>query len=103
MGIGNVATNYLNTSKTLGELMDDSAWDGLEAVKGRGGPIEKDGKLEAFAHFDLILRAGVLAGEGELPGGLGVANLYAGLAVAVDINMRLRTPIPPVRTLFSPW
>lgn len=45
LGIGNVATNYLNTSKTLGELMDDSAWDGLEAVKGRGGPIEKDGKL----------------------------------------------------------
>ena len=33
LGIGNVATNYLNTSKTLGELMDDSAWDGLEAVK----------------------------------------------------------------------
>ena len=45
MGIGNIATNYLSTSKTLGELMEEGAWDGLTPAKGVGGPIEKNGKL----------------------------------------------------------
>lgn len=45
MGIGNIATNYLSTSKTLGELMEEGAWDDLTPAKGVGGPIEKNGKL----------------------------------------------------------
>lgn len=45
LGIGNVATNYLSTSKTLGELMEDGALEGLTPSKGYGGPIERDGKL----------------------------------------------------------
>lgn len=45
LGIGNVATNYLSTSKTLGELMEDGALEGLTPSEGYGGPIEKDGKL----------------------------------------------------------
>ena len=45
MGLGNIATNYLSTSKTLGELMEEGAWDGLTPAKGVGGPIEKNGKL----------------------------------------------------------
>ena len=45
MGIGNIATNYLSTSKTLGELMEEGAWDDLTPAKGVGGHIEKNGKL----------------------------------------------------------
>lgn len=45
LGIGNVATNYLSTGKTLGDLMDDGVWSGLTAVKGEGEITEKDGKL----------------------------------------------------------
>lgn len=51
LGIGKVATNYLNTSKTLGELMDESAWSGLEAAKDRYGTELTDAhgdKLYAF-------------------------------------------------------
>ena len=45
LGIGNTATNYLNTGKTLGELMDKSAWNGLTAAKGVGTITTKeDGK-----------------------------------------------------------
>ena len=44
LGIGNIATNYLNTSSTLGELMKEDAWDGLEALKGEGDLTIKDGK-----------------------------------------------------------
>lgn len=44
LGIGNVATNYLNTSSTLGKLMKEDAWDGLEAAKGTGAITRKDGK-----------------------------------------------------------
>ena len=44
LGIDNYATNYLNTSKTLGELMDESAWEGLTPSKAVGKVTEKDGK-----------------------------------------------------------
>ena len=45
LGIGDIATNYLNTNETLGDLMEKDAWDNLEALKGVGEPIEKGDKL----------------------------------------------------------
>ena len=45
LGIGDIATNYLNTNNTLGELMKEGDWDGLEAIKGLGEiTSSKDGK-----------------------------------------------------------
>ena len=43
LGIGNSATNYLNTGKTLGELIkDDKMWDGLPQAKDEKGKPLKD-------------------------------------------------------------
>lgn len=45
LGIGNAATNYLSTSKTLGELMDKDVWDSLPIARGVGRITTKeDGK-----------------------------------------------------------
>lgn len=60
LGIGNIARNYLNTGNTLGELMKDSAWSDLKAVKGTGDITTKGGKMydangnEVDADGDLI-------------------------------------------------
>ena len=51
LGIGKVATNYLNTSNTLGDLLDENAWSGLEAAKDSSGKELTDAmgdKLYAF-------------------------------------------------------
>lgn len=45
LGIGNTAANYLRTSMTLGELMDEDAWSGLSAAKGTGEITAKNNQL----------------------------------------------------------
>lgn len=45
LGIGTTATNYLSTSKTLGELLDKDVWDTLPIARGEGRITTKeDGK-----------------------------------------------------------
>ena len=51
LGIGRTATNYLNTSSTLGDLMQDGAWDSLTSV----GKDEKGNDLYEFKINDVVI------------------------------------------------
>lgn len=44
LGIENISTNFLNTNKTLGELMDKDAWDSMSPLKAVGEITYQDGK-----------------------------------------------------------
>ena len=58
LGIGKIATNYLNTSKTLGELMGEGALDGLEPVKDKDGKPVQDAagnNLYEFKMNDVVI------------------------------------------------